>query len=87
MAGGEGTRLRPLTCNLPKPMMPILGKPTMGYAIDLLKKNGITDIGVTLQYLPDEVINYYGDGNHEIDARIHEIVYIITLPQWWLMVM
>ena len=63
MAGGEGTRLRPLTCNIPKPMMPILGKPTMSYAIDLLKKNGITEIGVTLQYLPDEVISYYGDGS------------------------
>lgn len=62
MAGGQGTRLRPLTCNIPKPMMPILGKPTMEYAVDLLKKHGITDIGVTLQYLPDEVINYFGDG-------------------------
>ncbi|MBC8059865.1 MAG: nucleotidyltransferase [Clostridiaceae bacterium] len=62
MAGGEGTRLRPLTCNIPKPMMPILGKPTMDYAIELLRKNGIIDIGVTLQYLPDEVISHYGDG-------------------------
>ncbi len=62
MAGGEGTRLRPLTCNIPKPMMPILGKPTMEYAIELLKSMGITEIGVTLQYLPDEVIGYFGDG-------------------------
>lgn len=62
MAGGEGTRLRPLTCNIPKPMMPILEKPVMQYAVELLRKNGITDIAVTLQYLPDEVIRYFGDG-------------------------
>ncbi|MBC2579471.1 sugar phosphate nucleotidyltransferase [Clostridium sp. DJ247] len=62
MAGGEGTRLRPLTCNIPKPMMPIMDKPVMEYAVELLKENGITDIGVTLQYLPDEIINYFGDG-------------------------
>jgi mannose-1-phosphate guanylyltransferase/phosphomannomutase len=62
MAGGEGTRLRPLTCNIPKPMMPIMDKPVMEYAVELLKSNGITDIGVTLQYLPDEVMNYFGDG-------------------------
>lgn len=62
MAGGEGTRLRPLTCNIPKPMMPIMDKPVMEYAVELLKRNGITDIGVTLQYLPDEITNYFGDG-------------------------
>lgn len=62
MAGGEGSRLRPLTCNLPKPMMPILEKPVMQYAVELLKKSGITDIAVTLQYLPDEIMNYFGDG-------------------------
>lgn len=63
MAGGEGSRLRPLTCNMPKPMMPILGKPVMEYAVELLKKYGITEIGVTLQYLPDEIVNYFGDGS------------------------
>lgn len=62
MAGGEGSRLRPLTCNVPKPMMPVLEKPVMQYAVELLKKYGITDIAVTLQYLPDEVISYFIDG-------------------------
>jgi mannose-1-phosphate guanylyltransferase/phosphomannomutase len=62
MAGGEGTRLRPLTCNIPKPMMPILEKPVMQYTVELLKKHNIVDIAVTLQYLPDEVIRYFGDG-------------------------
>lgn len=62
MAGGQGSRLRPLTCNIPKPMIPIMEKPVMQYTLELLRDNGITDIGVTLQYLPDEIINYFGDG-------------------------
>lgn len=62
MAGGQGTRLRPLTCNIPKPMMPIMGKPVMQYTIELLVKNNIKDIGITLHYLPDDVINFFGDG-------------------------
>lgn len=63
MAGGEGTRLRPLTCNLPKPMMPIMDKPVMEYTIQLLKKHGIKDIAVTLQYLPESIKAYFGDGS------------------------
>lgn len=62
MAGGEGTRLRPLTCNVPKPMMSIMEKPVLQYTIELLKNHGIFDIGITLQYLPDEIMNYFGDG-------------------------
>jgi dTDP-glucose pyrophosphorylase len=41
MAGGEGTRLRPLTCKIPKPMVPVMDKPVMEYSLDLLKKHGI----------------------------------------------
>ncbi|MFT8316036.1 MAG: sugar phosphate nucleotidyltransferase [Clostridium sp.] len=63
MAGGKGTRLRPLTCNRPKPMMPIMGKPVMQYSLELLKNSGIKDIGITLQYLPDSIIDYFGDGS------------------------
>lgn len=62
MAGGQGTRLRPLTCNCPKPLIPMLGKPTIQYSIELLRNYGITDIGITLQYLSDEIIGYFGDG-------------------------
>lgn len=62
MAGGEGTRLRPLTCTRPKPMVPVLDKPVMAYAIELLKKHGISDIAVTLQYLPEAISSYFGDG-------------------------
>ncbi len=63
MAGGQGSRLRPLTCNKPKPMVPVLNKPVMEYAIELLKKYGITEIAVTLQYLPDVIRDYFGDGS------------------------
>ena len=63
MAGGEGSRLRPLTCDRPKPLVPVLNKPIMEYGIELLKKHGISDIGVTLQYLPDAIIDYFGDGS------------------------
>jgi mannose-1-phosphate guanylyltransferase/phosphomannomutase len=63
MAGGKGSRLRPLTCNKPKPMVPVLNKPVMEYAVELLKKHGITDIAVTLQYLPEVIKDYFGDGS------------------------
>ena len=62
MAGGEGTRLRPLTCNIPKPMVPIANKPMMQHIIELLKKQGMTDIAVTLQYMPEVIKDYFGDG-------------------------
>jgi mannose-1-phosphate guanylyltransferase/phosphomannomutase len=62
MAGGEGTRLRPLTCNRPKPMVPIVNKPVMEHIIELLKKYDLTDIAVTLQYMPDLVKDYFEDG-------------------------
>ena len=62
MSGGKGTRLRPLTCDLPKPMVPIMNKPVMEYGIELLKEHGIGDIAVTLAYLPLSIINYFGNG-------------------------
>lgn len=63
MAGGQGTRLRPLTCTAPKPMAPVMNRPVMEHSILLLKKHGITDIGVTLQYLPEQIRAYFGDGS------------------------
>lgn len=63
MAGGQGTRLRPLTCDLPKPMVPILNKPVMEYSIELLKDHGITEIGVSTCYLPEMIQDYFGDGS------------------------
>lgn len=63
MAGGEGSRLRPLTCNRPKPMVPVLNRPMMAYIVDLLKKHGVTEIAVTLQYLPEAIRDYFGNGS------------------------
>ncbi|MDP4092667.1 MAG: mannose-1-phosphate guanyltransferase [Bacillota bacterium] len=62
MAGGEGTRLRPLTCNRPKPMVPVANKPVMEHIIELLKNYNLDDIAVTLQYMPDLIKDYFGDG-------------------------
>ncbi len=62
MAGGEGTRLRPLTCDCPKPMVPLMDKPVMEYALALLKQHDFLDVGVTLQYLPNRVKEHFGDG-------------------------
>lgn len=62
MAGGKGTRLCPLTCFQPKPMVPLLGRPCMEYIIELLKKHGIFEIAVTLQFLPQVIKNHFGDG-------------------------
>lgn len=63
MAGGEGTRLRPLTCGRPKPMVPVANRPVMEYIVELLKNHGISDIAVTLQYMPDLIKKHFGDGS------------------------
>lgn len=73
MAGGEGSRLRPLTCDLPKPMVPVMNRPVMTYSIELLKKYGINTIGVTLQYLPNVIQDYYGDGS-EYGVDLHYFI-------------
>lgn len=65
MAGGEGSRLRPLTCDTPKPMVPVLGKPVLSYALQLLKRHNITNVGITLQYLPDRISKAFGSGTKE----------------------
>lgn len=65
LAGGKGTRLRPLTIHSPKPMLPLLGKPCIEYGIELLREHGITEIGVTLQFLPDAVRNTFLDGEKQ----------------------
>ena len=55
MAGGEGTRLRPLTSNQPKPMVPIVGKPCMEHILELLRTHGFEDVIVTLAFLPQAI--------------------------------
>jgi mannose-1-phosphate guanylyltransferase/phosphomannomutase len=63
MAGGEGTRLRPLTSNQPKPMVPLCNKPCMEYIVELLKRHQINDIVVTLAFLPKLIRGYFDDGS------------------------
>ncbi|NLL05286.1 MAG: NTP transferase domain-containing protein [Clostridiaceae bacterium] len=70
MAGGEGSRLRPLTCDMPKPMVPVMNVPIMEHIINLLKSHGITEIGVTLMYLPQKIKDYFGNGSH-FGVNIH----------------
>jgi mannose-1-phosphate guanylyltransferase/phosphomannomutase len=62
MAGGEGTRLRPLTSNQPKPMVPIVGKPCMEHILELLHAQGIDDVTITLAFMPQAIRTYFGDG-------------------------
>ncbi|HEX3540686.1 MAG TPA: sugar phosphate nucleotidyltransferase [Acidimicrobiales bacterium] len=62
MAGGEGTRLRPLTSNAPKPLLPIVNRPMMEHIITLLKKHGLEEIVVTVAYRANAIRTYFGDG-------------------------
>src|SRR5256886_8551599 len=62
MAGGEGTRLRPLTSNQPKPMVPIVGKPCMEHILELLKQRGLEEVIVRVAFLPQAIRGYFGDG-------------------------
>jgi mannose-1-phosphate guanylyltransferase/phosphomannomutase len=63
MAGGEGSRLRPLTLHRPKPLVPVVNKPVMQHIIELLARHGIRDIVVTLHYLAEEIEEYFGNGS------------------------
>src|SRR4051794_15770312 len=62
MAGGEGTRLRPLTSNQPKPMVPVVGKPCMEHILELLKEHGFDEVIVTVAFMPQAIRGYFGDG-------------------------
>ena len=62
MAGGQGIRLRPLTAELPKPMLEIGGKPIMEHSINLLKRYGISNINISVNYLAHKIESYFGNG-------------------------
>ncbi len=64
MAGGEGTRLRPLTSNQPKPMVPIVGKPCMEHILELLREHGFMDVVITVAFLPQAIRSHFGDGSN-----------------------
>ncbi len=63
LAGGMGTRLRPLTYSVPKPMAPVNGVPFLNHLLRLLKKNGISQVVLLLGYLAEKVVDHYGDGS------------------------
>ena len=73
MAGGEGSRLRPLTLNRPKPLVPIVNKPIMQHILELLVRHGFTEVISTLHYLADEIETYFGDGS-EFGVRMRYAV-------------
>lgn len=63
MAGGFGTRLRPLTEDMPKPMLPVDGKPLMELVIDQLRQVGIRRVNITTHYKPEKISDHFGDGS------------------------
>ncbi len=63
MAGGEGTRLRPLTSNAPKPMMPVANRPMMEHVVGLLRQHGFDEIVVTVAFMANAIRTYFGDGS------------------------
>jgi mannose-1-phosphate guanylyltransferase / phosphomannomutase len=69
MAGGEGSRLRPLTSNMPKPMLPVANKPLMEHILELLKRHGFTEVCATVQFLSSVIRNYFGDGS-DLDVSL-----------------
>lgn len=73
MAGGEGTRLRPLTCTMPKPMVPVVNKPMMEHILNLLKRYHFREIANTLWYMPEMIQDYFGDGSSH-DVSMHYFI-------------
>lgn len=69
LAAGKGTRVRPLTYDLPKPMIPLLGKPVMAYLVEHLHKFGITEIMVNVSHLHEKIEEYFGEG-HQFGVQI-----------------
>ena len=69
LAGGIGERLRPITNNIPKPMVPVNGKPFLQYHIEELKRAGIKDIVLCTGYLSNKIQEYFGDGS-KFDVKI-----------------
>ena len=62
LAAGKGTRVRPITHTIPKPMIPILQKPVMEFLLELLRQHGFTEVMVNVSHLAEEIENYFRDG-------------------------
>ena len=65
LAGGEGSRLRPLTCNLPKPLVPVCGKPVLFHILDLLAENGCTEAVIAVRYKGEKIENLLESGKYK----------------------
>ncbi|MDA8385769.1 MAG: nucleotidyltransferase family protein, partial [Actinomycetota bacterium] len=63
MAGGEGTRLRPLTATAPKPMLPVANRPMLEHILNLLKKHGFDEVVITVAFMANAIRTYFGDGS------------------------
>lgn len=70
MAGGLGTRLRPLTCDRPKPLVPVANRPLLEHLVRLLKRHGFKEIYLTTHYLPDRIERALGDGSR-FGVKLH----------------
>lgn len=73
IAGGFGTRLRPHTSTVPKPMIPLAGKPMLQWRLEQFKKYGVTEFFFTLNYLPEVVMDHFGDGSR-FGVRVHYLI-------------
>src|ERR1017187_1915689 len=73
MAGGEGTRLRPLSSQSPKPMVPVVGTPVIEHNLRLLRDHGITEVVITLHHLGADIRNRLRDGS-ALDITTHFVV-------------
>jgi len=78
MAGGFGTRIHPLTIDMPKPMIPLVNRPIMEHIVNLLKRHGITDLVLLLFHQPEEIKKYFGDGS---EFGVH-ITYVTPLEDF-----
>lgn len=77
MAGGEGTRLRPISSDKPKPMVKLVDRPVLGHILELLKSNDIDEACLTLRYLPQTIKDYVGSGSDfglRAECRVEETV-------------
>lgn len=63
LAAGLGTRLKPITYNIPKPMVPVIDRPVMAHLLGLIERHGFTDAVANLHYFPDTIRDYFGDGS------------------------
>ena len=72
MAGGKGTRMQQVHTDIPKPMIPVLGRPVLEYQIESLKKSGIVQIFIITGYLKDVIIRYFGNGSR-FGVQVHYI--------------